>query len=177
MLSNVYTQLSLTFLVACPVSTSRYPFRVNVGFLLNANIGTNRDIHFDLPDFTFSPDFQASQIQGLVRLNRITQGVFINGEFHAQVVMECVRCLSEFTQTLTTSFQELYTLRYQPLADSGLVIPEDNNIDLAPILREYLMIEMPIKPLCKPDCLGLCVVCGQDLNAGPCEHSQRIQIE
>lgn len=91
--------------------------------------------------------------------------------------MDCVRCLTSYTQALETTFQELYTLRYQPISDSGLVVPEDNNIDIAIILREYLMIEMPIKPLCRPDCQGLCIVCGQDLNEGTCEHSQHIQIE
>lgn len=49
-------------------------------------------------------------------------------------------------------------------------IPEDGNIDFGPILREYLLLEMPIKPLCKPDCKGLCTVCGENLNLTTCEH-------
>jgi uncharacterized protein len=61
--------------------------------------------------------------------------------------------------------------------ESGLLVPEDGNIDLGPIVREYLMLEYPLKPLCKPDCQGLCTVCGENLNLGTCEHQARIKIE
>ena len=91
--------------------------------------------------------------------------------------MECVRCLEPYGQLLETQFEEVYSYKSYSFSESGLFVPEDGNIDLAPIVREYLMLEYPIKPLCKPDCLGLCVICGENLNLSTCEHQARIKIE
>ena len=56
----------------------------------------------------------------------------------------------------------------------GLILPESAQIDLAPILREYALLEVPIKPLHDPDCKGLCIECGQDLNIEDCGHNQDV---
>ena len=53
------------------------------------------------------------------------------------------------------------------------MLSEDAQIDLAPILREYALLEVPIKPLHDPDCKGLCIECGQDLNVQDCGHNQQ----
>ena len=50
------------------------------------------------------------------------------------------------------------------------MLPEDAHIDLAPLLREYALLEIPINPLHDPDCKGLCPVCRQDLNVRDCGH-------
>ena len=52
----------------------------------------------------------------------------------------------------------------------GSMVPEDAQIDLAPLLREYALLEVPIKALCRQDCRGLCPECGQDLNQSDCGH-------
>ena len=83
---------------------------------------------------------------------------------------ECVRCLIEFEQPLNMDFSELYAFSARSVSESGLILPEDAHIDLEPIVREYLLIEIPISPLCRSDCKGLCSVCGQDLNEEICEH-------
>ncbi|MDO8754775.1 MAG: DUF177 domain-containing protein, partial [Anaerolineales bacterium] len=54
--------------------------------------------------------------------------------------------------------------------DSGLILPEDGHIDLATLLYEYALLELPISPICKPDCEGLCAECGQNLNEKDCGH-------
>ena len=59
------------------------------------------------------------------------------------------------------------------MTDSELLVPEDGNIDLDDLAREYLVVEIPINPLCRPDCKGLCVECGADLNVEVCEHVQK----
>jgi uncharacterized protein len=46
----------------------------------------------------------------------------------------------------------------------------DGNIDLTPLIREHMILAMPITPICKPDCKGLCSECGTDLNTDPCGH-------
>ena len=81
-----------------------------------------------------------------------------------------MRCLAPFDQRLSWSLTELYSINEKSLTEFGLMVPEDAQIDLQPILREYALLEVPIKALCRPDCRGLCPVCGQDLNKRDCGH-------
>jgi uncharacterized protein len=82
--------------------------------------------------------------------------------------------LNEFTYPLHWEFSELYAFKQKDVSESGLVLPEDAHIDLAPLLREYALLEIPINPLHDPDCKGLCIECGQDLNVKDCGHSQDV---
>jgi len=54
--------------------------------------------------------------------------------------------------------------------DLDMIIPDDGYIDLGVIFREYLLLEIPINAVCKPDCKGLCPECGQNLNENMCKH-------
>jgi uncharacterized protein len=148
------------------VNQPRYPLRINVGFLLNQPIGTNRDIHFEYPQLSLKPDpdLQLSDFTGVARMGRTPQGILVQGEFQGQAPSECVRCLTGFEQPLHTTFSELFAFDQRSITDSGLILPEDANIDLEPLVREYLLVEYPISPLCTPDCKGLCPICGQNLN-------------
>jgi uncharacterized protein len=75
-----------------------------------------------------------------------------------------------FRQTLKWSFSDLYAFDKRNITESGLLVPEDAQIDLEPLLREYALLEFPISPVCKPDCKGLCQICGENLNRNPCGH-------
>ncbi len=151
----------------------RNPLRVNVGFLLNQPIGTSRDIHFDYPKVTLKPDFKVTDFSGAARVGRTPQGILVQGEFQGTAPAECVRCLSEFQQPLHTTFDELYAFDKRSTTESGLILPEDANIDLEPLVRDYLLIEMPISPICMSDCKGLCQICGQNLNEEPADHHHK----
>ena len=152
------------------MSNPRYPLRVNVGFLLNQPAGTSREITFDLPDFKLSPDFETTSLNGNIRITRTPQGVLGQVDFEANMPATCVRCLEDYIQSLHTNFTELFSYKSHPTIELGMVIPEDGNIDFAPLVREYLLLEVPIKLLCKEDCKGLCSICGENLNQTSCEH-------
>jgi uncharacterized protein len=79
----------------------------------------------------------------------------------AVIPTDCVRCLTKSDQELSTEFTELYAFSMRSASESELILPEDGYIDLAPLAREYLVIEIPINPLCQPDCQGICAVCGE----------------
>jgi uncharacterized protein len=147
--------------------------RINVGFLINQPVGTSRNIELDHPTLYLPPDLEMTNFNGSLRIGRAQQGIYIQGDFDADVTTECVRCLAEFKQSLHTNFTELYAFSSHTASEMGLVLSDDGNVDLAPIIREYISIEIPISPLCKPDCKGLCPICGEDLNLGECEHQQQ----
>jgi uncharacterized protein len=153
------------------VNLPRYPLRINVGFLLNQPIGYNRDIHFEYPEVVLNPDLKLTEFKGVARVGRTPQGIIVQGDFQARAPAECVRCLTDFDQPLEASFNELYAFDKRSMTESGLILPDDANIDLEPITREYLLIEFPINTVCKTDCKGLCSICGENLNEEPEGHS------
>lgn len=145
-------------------------FRLNVGFLLNAPVGESRDFDFDIPKIHFEPDLDLDDLSGTARVTRTAQGLLVQVKMNASLPAECVRCLKGFTQPLSNEFTELYAFTRNSTTESGLILPEDAQIDLAPLVREYMLLAVPISPLCSPDCKGLCPVCGGNLNETACDH-------
>jgi uncharacterized protein len=159
------------------VTSSRNPFRINVGFLYSQPIGTGRDVHFDFAQVQVTSEFEVSDLSGVARFGRTRQGILVQGDFNASIPVDCVRCLESFSQPLHTCFDELFAFDRRSESESELILPEDANIELAPLLREYLMLEIPICPICRVDCQGLCSICGGNLNESQCDHSSEYLAE
>ena len=139
----------------------RQSLRLNVGFLIHQSVGFSRDFYFDLPILTIEPDLNLNNLQGKARITRTPQGLLIQAELQALIQAQCVRCLTNTDQKLNAEFTELYAFSLRSTSESELILPEDGYIDLGPLAREYLVLEIPINPLCRPDCSGICAVCGE----------------
>lgn len=148
----------------------RKPFRINVGFIAHEEIGRNHDFPFDIDKIVLGGDFELMGLNGLVNIGRTPQGLVLQADFSARTSLICVRCLQEFSHELNWNFTELYAFDERSETDSGLILPEDGHIDLAEMLRDYALLEIPISPICKQDCQGLCMECGQNLNEKDCGH-------
>ena len=153
-----------------PVSQNRNPFRLNVGFLIGQSVGSSRDFPFEIDYIRLDPELVLEQLSGVARVTRTAQGLLVQAKMHATLLTECVRCLKGYAQPLNIDFTELYAFTNKSVTDSGLMLPEDAHINLAPLAREYMHLDIPIKPLCSPDCKGLCPVCGENLNEIDCGH-------
>lgn len=101
-----------------------------------------------------------------VELEALSDGVVVTGDISAPWDAECRRCLSAARGTLTPHVRELYRVAPQPDDDAFPI--ENEQLDLARLVAEALMLDLPLAPLCRPDCAGLCPVCGVDLNEGDC---------
>lgn len=91
------------------------------------------------------------------QVSRITNAVTVHVSLSALIYLTCSRCVNDFE----TDFKKNIELNY----------PVDNLepiIDLDPDIREEIILDYPIKPLCRPDCKGLCPKCGKNLNEGGC---------
>ncbi len=152
--------------------SSRHPLRINVGFLLHENVGYSRTFDFDHPAVQIGEDLAIRKLRGSLRFTRTAQGLYGEGPLQATTTMECVRCLSEFEQPLAIRVDELFAYTSGQTTDPLLVVPETGVLDLSLLLREYLLLDLPLQPLCKADCLGLCPECGNNLNESPCSHPQ-----
>jgi uncharacterized protein len=154
------------------VPDSRDLLRLNVGFIVHQTVGYNRDFPFDVPSIRIPPDLELKDLVGNVRVSRTAKGLLLQARLRATIQTECVRCLTELLQPLEVEFTELYAFTPNAVTESGLIVPEDGKIDLAPIVREEMLVAIPINPLCKPDCKGLCPVCGENLNETTCHHEE-----
>ncbi len=143
------------------MNQSRQSLRLNVGFLINQSVGSSRDFYFDLPSLFLEPDLNLNNLNGRARISRTPQGLLVQVKMQATILADCVRCLTSLEQLLNTDFTEVFAFSIRTVTESELILPEDGYIDLGPLLREYLVLEIPINPLCHPDCQGICPVCGE----------------
>lgn len=154
------------------MTNPRKPFRINVGFIVHEEVGYSHEIPLDYDKAVLGDDLELTNFAALLQIGRTPQGLVVQGEFSGDIVLECVRCLKEFKHRLNWNITELYAFNKKSASESGLLLPESAQIELAPLLREYALLEIPIKPLHSPDCKGLCAECGQDLNVKDCGHRQ-----
>lgn len=156
------------------MSNPRKPLRLNVGFLVSAAAGYHRDFEFYLPALTDEDGVTLAEVEGRAKISRTPQGLLVEAAFTGSIQLECARCLVEYTQPLRWEFTELYAFTRDNITESGLLVPEDAHIDLQPLVRDYALLEIPIRSLCSPNCKGLCPECGQNLNEQDCGHRPEI---
>ncbi len=155
------------------MNTQNTNFQLNVGFIVQQSIGFSRTFDFSIPKLDLEPDWPAFDLIGAVRFTRNSEGLLAQGEFQANVHTTCGRCLESATSHLQAEFTELWLFPSHATAapdEPELILPDDGQIDLGPIVCEYLALEIPITPVCKPDCKGLCNICGNNLNLVSCDH-------
>jgi len=90
-------------------------------------------------------------------------GIVVRGRATVTARHTCRRCLTEWTEPLAAEILEV--LASDTEAEYRL---HGDEADLEPPLRDAVLLAMPLRPLCRPDCRGLCAVCGADLNTGSC---------
>ena len=102
-----------------------------------------------------------------VQLEGVTEGVLVTATVTAPLTGECARCLEEFSSAMRVRFQELFAYEAISEAEDGYLLDGDL-LDLEPAVRDALVLELPLSPLCDDRCPGLCSQCGVRLaEAGP----------
>lgn len=109
---------------------------------------------------------EGSPIDVEVRLESVSEGILVTGTVGAELVGECARCLGPVTDEQTFDLQDLYYYPGHDAEEDALFVVDDL-IDLEQPMRDAIVLELPFTPLCRDDCLGLCVSCGFVLNEDP----------
>jgi uncharacterized protein len=116
-------------------------------------------------------------LTGSVRLMHTQGGVLVQGRLHAQAALGCSRCLEPVAVPLDVELEEIFTptidiLTGRPVQreeeDRALWIDDRHLLDLSEVLRQDILLALPMHVLCSEECQGLCPVCGQNLNQGSC---------
>lgn len=110
-----------------------------------------------------------------IRLEAVSEGVLVTGTVAGELAAQCGRCLVEFTEPLNVEFMELFaypdSTTTQTTESDEIPRLEGEHLDLEPVVRDAVVLSLPLTPLCRPDCAGLCVDCGERLEDLPAGHS------
>lgn len=114
----------------------------------------------------------------LINIIRFGKRVLVEGSVKMTMTLKCSRCLNESLLPLELAFRE----EYIPVEDNGdgeekeltggeldLGFYRNDEINIDEIVKEQILLSIPMKPLCREECRGLCPVCGKELNEGPCK--------
>jgi uncharacterized protein len=151
------------------VNKNTHPLRLNVGYMIQKPISTSREIPIAIETLEIE-DLLIKNLRSVVQTSKTREGLLLQVQADAEVQTDCVRCLEEFHMQVSVTFEELFQFPSRHREETDLLLPDDGFIDLAPLFREYFILAMPIKQICTPDCMGLCVVCGANLNQTTCQH-------
>lgn len=139
------------------------PFVFAVGEL---RPGSHRDYVAEGPlGVTLDTGRVENDVSLTVRISALSDGVVANGTVKFEAVLVCHRCLTESTEERSVEVMQVF--QTEPDED-GRRLESDGTIDLEPAVRDEVVLDLPLAPLCRSDCLGLCTVCGTDLNTNPC---------
>jgi len=110
-----------------------------------------------------------------LRLESVSEGVLVTGTVTAPLTGQCGRCLDPITDELAVDVVELFAYAHSTTdetAEQDEVRRVDGElIDVEPVVREAVVLGLPLTPLCRPDCAGLCPDCGERLDDLPAGHS------
>ncbi|HEY8728235.1 MAG TPA: YceD family protein [Acidothermaceae bacterium] len=102
-----------------------------------------------------------------LRLESVSEGVLVSGTTRVTLTGECARCLDPLTSELEVEIQQLYVYPGNEIdaddEDDDVGFLTDDYVDLEPVLRDAVVLALPLAPVCKDDCLGLCPDCGARL--------------
>jgi uncharacterized protein len=151
--------------------------RFNVAQLLREEVGSRRKYEFAEQALPLDDETELRQLHGTVRFTRTPSGVLAHVIAEGTVDAECNRCLTQAPQHVGITFEDEFHSKIEVNTGSPLPTPEEEDpfyideahrVDLGEALREYALLAMPMQPLCREDCKGLCPICGKDRNVEPC---------
>jgi uncharacterized protein len=145
------------------------PWRVPVTDLLS-RIGAQRAVRISAPAGQLGTG--AATVADTVpvdldiTLERVPEGIVARGTAHAAWLAECSRCLAPAAGEVTTGVDELF--EREPVPGETYPLTAEA-LDLEPLVRDAIILELPGAPLCRDDCAGLCAICGADHNLVTCD--------
>ncbi len=157
---------------------------VNVAQLLKDRVGTTKSIRIDGPELDLDGSGEASaHVRGEVLLTRTDRGIWASGPLAISVDNQCSRCLVTFASWVNVKVDDVFLpsvdivtgakARYIDAGDADVhSIDGKHVLDLSDTLRQYRLASLPLAPLCREDCKGICPECGADRNESDCSCEQ-----
>ena len=153
---------------------------VNVVQLLHDPVGSTRSYPLDEHEPELAEELGlTSPIVGTLKLTRTNHGILADVRYHVDIEQECGRCLEPAHSTIESEISEEYLPSISIVTGQVIDIEADleeprispnHEIDVTDLVRQDIVLQQPLQPLCQPDCPGLCQQCGAVLLQGDCGH-------
>ena len=148
----------------------------NVSQLVREPSGTLRD--YDVDESFALADGAKVDVKGRVSLFKTESGVWVSAALESMVAVSCSRCLTEHAEPVQVTVEEEYFPkpethgRARPVeeapSDEQNWIDENHVLDISGVAGEYFTLGLPMQPVCREECAGLCLTCGVNLNETHC---------
>ncbi|MEO5951737.1 MAG: DUF177 domain-containing protein [Chloroflexia bacterium] len=158
----------------------------NLAQLLKEQVGATRRYAVETPLLALYDDdgnlVEAHDLKGEVKVTRLGDGMLVQGDVLSQVALQCSRCLDDFMLPVDARLEE----QFQPSIDiesghpikraeyeqddNAFMLDPNHMMDLTEPIRQALLVALPMRPLCREDCKGLCSICGANRNYEDCGH-------
>src|SRR3954447_17573771 len=119
-----------------------------------------------------------AEVRLRLRLESVMEGVLVSGDIDVPGVGSCARCLEPVEDTLELDVQELFAYEGSTTEETSeedeVRRVEGDFLDLEPLMRDTVVLSLPLAPVCTDDCAGLCVDCGQRLDELPADHHHEL---
>lgn len=145
----------------------RSPFLINIAALRNTPCASREElVTGELEELGTSVAQVTSPVRFTGSIESIEGGrMVVEGDIHARWTGDCRRCLNPAGADIDVPAREIY----EPQATEGETYAlTSDDLDLEPLVREAIMLELPVAPVCRPDCQGLCAICGGNRNDVAC---------
>lgn len=111
-----------------------------------------------------------SNVSAALWVDGVVEGIVVSGTVSGEIDAQCVRCVTPVRSRLTVDVAELFVMPGSESSDEQDVYRiEGREIDIEPMVRDALVLALPLNPLCREDCKGLCAHCGRNRNEGDCD--------
>ena len=158
---------------------------VNVSKLTLEPSGSRRTFEID-EECSLLEESEPRHVWGSATMLRTDEGIWVSARLDAEVTIACGRCLASYVQFLQMVIEEEFLLEVDRYTGTRVSRPQDGDqyfyigpdriLDLTEAARQYAALSMPMKPVCRDDCAGMCLECGANLNEAPCR-CQRAPVD
>ncbi len=100
------------------------------------------------------------------------EGISVRGALKTAIKAECARCLKPLTEPLDAEFNVRFHKSAAGGDDDEIYLYEGDALDITDMIKDHVLLAVPIQCLCGPECKGLCPICGANLNEGGCAHRE-----
>lgn len=104
-----------------------------------------------------------------LRAQSVVEGILVTGRVEGAIELRCARCLTQSSSAFSLEVCELFAAPGHVEASDDAYRITGTEIDLEPMLRDAVALALPLHPLCRQDCRGICARCGTDLNKASCD--------
>ena len=150
----------------------------NVSQLLKESTGSGRTFVID-EKLSLTDDARVNRVLGTVNLVRTDKGIWLSATMESVVLCMCSRCLNQCEQPISMAIEEEFfplvdvvtgaRLDRSEDGDDSSYINQDHTMELSEVVRQYSALSMPMNPVCREECAGICLTCGVNLNETSCK--------